>query len=515
MVADDTKCSEIQTNYASSEFRAQRYEGFMITQSELCPINSTDQCMLNSDQPTDSSAFNARSCNQGSVSQYYIEVHSADHIQAAFNFSARTGIKLSIKNSGHDYLGRSSLKGSLALWMRKWGGISRDNTFVAEGCYVKEVLDTINTGPGVNFGEAYKFTDEQGVTLIGGYASTVGVTGGWVQAGGHSVLSPVYGLGIDRVVQYKIVTPDGKLRVANSCQNSDLFWALRGGGAGTFGIVIEATHRVEPQIEFSVASIKYNQTKENVNEWLEILVNSSLRWSEEGWGGHLLGNSLINVTPLLNLSSAKTSMDIASNFALANNGTVVIETSPSWYAFYTKYVVPNQAGVGAARILNSRLVPASFFSTPEDRRKLLSFLNDILEAGLSPYIPYTTPYLYPWVEGSTSATTAWRGSPWHLSFGVVWKWNSTVEERKSKLALASKLSAILDGMIPGAGSYFNEANPWTKNWKENWWGKENYEKLLKIKHKYDPRGLLSCWKCVGFDEDSADRDFPCLEGVGK
>jgi len=58
---------------------------------------------------------------------------------------------------------------------------------------------------------------------------------------GHSPLGPSYGLGADVVVEYKIVTADGKLTVANEVSNPDLFWALRGGGGGTFGIVTEAT----------------------------------------------------------------------------------------------------------------------------------------------------------------------------------------------------------------------------------------------------------------------------------
>ena len=46
----------------------------------------------------------------------------------------------------------------------------------------------------------------------------------------------------------KVVTPDGILRTANECQNQDLFFALRGGGGSAFGIVIEASHRTEPQL---------------------------------------------------------------------------------------------------------------------------------------------------------------------------------------------------------------------------------------------------------------------------
>ena len=51
-------------------------------------------------------------------------------------------------------------------------------------------------------------------------------------------------------LQYKIVTPDGVFRTANACQNQDLFYALRGGGGGTFGVVLEATMLVSPKESF-------------------------------------------------------------------------------------------------------------------------------------------------------------------------------------------------------------------------------------------------------------------------
>jgi FAD/FMN-containing dehydrogenase len=53
-------------------------------------------------------------------------------------------------------------------------------------------------------------------------------------------------MAVDRVRQFRVVTPDGALRVANSCQNSELFWALRGGGGGTFGVVMEASIEIVP-----------------------------------------------------------------------------------------------------------------------------------------------------------------------------------------------------------------------------------------------------------------------------
>jgi hypothetical protein len=148
-----------------------------------------------------------------------------------------------------------------------------------------------------------------------------------VQGGGHSILSPVYGLGVDRVVsdlrylkrtptnydsadtkvEFKVVTPDGEYRVANECQNEDLFWALRGGGGSTWGVVLETSQKVEPKLQLQVwashsfvqlltmyssrlensAVINFNQTKTNAFPWLKIVTQTALKWAKEGWGGHI------------------------------------------------------------------------------------------------------------------------------------------------------------------------------------------------------------------------------------
>lgn len=133
----------------------------------------------------------------------------------------------------------------------------------------------------------YKFADEHNVTAVGGYHPTVGASGGWLmvlptsdspllaalthfKGAGYSVLTPTLGLGVDRAVRYtcflrlfclrtvsyqlqfKIVTPDGVYRTANEYQNADLFWALRGGGGGTFGVVLESTTLATPQLTLQV-----------------------------------------------------------------------------------------------------------------------------------------------------------------------------------------------------------------------------------------------------------------------
>lgn len=57
--------------------------------------------------------------------------------------------------------------------------------------------------------------------------------------GGHGPLGPKYGLAVDNILQFRVVTVAGQTVIANSVQNTDLFWALLGGGGGVFGIVYE------------------------------------------------------------------------------------------------------------------------------------------------------------------------------------------------------------------------------------------------------------------------------------
>ncbi len=69
---------------------------------------------------------------------------------------------------------------------------------------------------------------------------------GHFSSGGHGPLSSSYGLAVDNVLEIRIVTPDGELCTVNPCLNPDLFWALRGGGGGTFGVVTSVTMKAYP-----------------------------------------------------------------------------------------------------------------------------------------------------------------------------------------------------------------------------------------------------------------------------
>ncbi|XXG96205.1 hypothetical protein Hte_002486 [Hypoxylon texense] len=501
----------------------------------MCLGDPLDQCTLNNTVLPAPEPAPGASCNQGSVPSYDIEVLEVSDINAVLNFTKRYRVPLVIKNSGHDYLTRNSQKGAIALWVHKLQGLVFHDDFIPAGCREHSTAGrAITAGTGVSTGDIYDFADKHGSTFVGGYSPTVAASGGWVQGGGHSVLSPVYGLGADRVVQFKIVTPDGQFRVANQCQHEDLFWALRGGGGGTFGVVLEATHRVEPSMPVAVANIKLpsNGTSERSLKWIELMARQSLVWGKEGWGGHAGGLYLTYMNPvpaIANLTdgsaAAKSSMSVATEFALAVGGSSVVEVLPNYLAVWNKYVLPGAlTTAGVTRILATRLIPRRLFEDEAGIAKLMDFMATVQKLGFDPrsfYCPIGTPFVFehatslqPRTENvsrsPTSVNPAWYNALWDISTSLTIPWDASYAERLQNMTAITRATLLAEELTgTDGGTYPNEANPFTSNWHESWWG-ENYAALLDIKKKYDPEGLLKCWKCIGFeDEDISSDRFRC------
>ncbi|KAI5122687.1 hypothetical protein M0805_009740 [Coniferiporia weirii] len=502
---DDARCSVVQSEYTLPELRAPFFGAYMQPEWETCQA-SHQQCLLDSPDPTNPAAFENSTCFLGSIAPYYIDVRNESDVQAAFDFAKRTGVKLSIKNSGHDYKGRSSGPNTLGLWVHNLNSISYDAQFVPQSCEAQGTFNAVMIGTGTPWENVYDYAEENNITVIGGYHQTIAAGGGWLMGGGHSVLSPVYGLGVDRVLQVKVVTPDGKVRIANACQNPDLFWALRGGGGSTFGVVFDVTYKAEKQLSLQVARLSFNGTAENLPEFYNALVNNSLQWGNDGWGGHVTSTTMIYVNPLLSLTEAQKSLKPMSDWILSQNGTAVIETLPSWNAFFKDFVLAAEAPVGTPLILTTRLIPKSLFATDEGRTSIVDVLLSLVPFAL-PYIPVVAPILFNETGGSTSVTPAWRDSLWHFGAHATWQFNASILDIEDQYAFIHNFTETLRSIAPDPGAYFNEGDVYEPDHESSYWG-PNYPRLLEIKEKYDPLHLLDCWQCVGW-EGPADERYSC------
>lgn len=113
------------------------------------------------------------------------------------NFATKFNLRVAVKASGHDILGRSTAKDSLLLWTHNFRNITfTDSFFVGEnneGC-------AVTVGSGLPMNELYMATKAQGKIVVGATASTVVAAGGYVQGAGHSVYSPLFGLAADNAL---------------------------------------------------------------------------------------------------------------------------------------------------------------------------------------------------------------------------------------------------------------------------------------------------------------------------
>lgn len=147
-------------------------------------------------------------CRQGRVSRYSIAARSVDNIVSAVKFSAEHNIRLVVKNTGHDFSGRSLAAHSLQIHTKHLKDIVLSDNFVPHAAPgdAPGLGPTVTIGAGVQLMELYRFCHEKNISVVAGFSSTVGAAGGYIQGGGHSILGPWKGMASDNVVQFTVVT---------------------------------------------------------------------------------------------------------------------------------------------------------------------------------------------------------------------------------------------------------------------------------------------------------------------
>ncbi|PVF98323.1 FAD-binding domain-containing protein [Serendipita vermifera] len=505
---DPEACASLQAGYLHEKYRLGHFGSSTSTQWETCQATGQG-CLLDWMNPKNTNAFGeGRTCHQGIVSRYYIDVREPDDVKAAFEFAKTTGVRLVIKNTGHDYMGRSTAPDSLTLWTRNLQGITYDPDFQPEGCTDGQRQPGLTMGAGTVFGQVYDFAEQNNITFVGGTDRTVGAAGGWVQGGGHSLLSPTLGLGVDRALQFKVVTPTGKYLVANAYQNQDLFFALRGGGGGTFGVVMETTFKVEPRsIGIRVAKITYPASADNWKKVVEIGVNNAAKWADEAWGG-VIGTSLVVFTnPRLSLDEAKASFQPYADFAQSVNGTLVIEDAPTWLQFFDKFIGGNPVGLPGTPA--SRLVPRRYFEDEQLKPQLLSAIHEGTTGAQFKQLLMSCPTTFSSQNDETSVTEAWRSCIWSVTTGTFWNYATSVDDIKRAYEASSEaIRRVRELTLEDGGAYGSEADLHELDHTRAFWG-SHYPRLLSIKTKYDPHGLLDCWHCVGW-KGADDGRYACM-----
>lgn len=134
-------------------------------------------------------------CTLGGFPSYVIDARNVAHIQLAINFARTLNLRLVVKNTGHDFNGRSVGAGALSIWTHRFKSIQYFRSFKA-GSWSGPAL---KVGAGVVGFELYEAAEKYGVTAVGGEGMSVGYAGGYLAGGGHSPMNNVHGMAADQV----------------------------------------------------------------------------------------------------------------------------------------------------------------------------------------------------------------------------------------------------------------------------------------------------------------------------
>jgi FAD/FMN-containing dehydrogenase len=151
----------------------------------------------------------------------------------ALRFARENEIEVTVRGGGHSVAGFSSSDGGMVIDLSPMRGVDVDPD-----------AKTARVQGGALWGDVDRETQLFGLATPGGVVSDTGVAG-LTLGGGYGWLRRKYGLSCDNVIEAQLVDADGQVRRVSADDNSDLFWAIRGGG-GNFGIVTSFTFRLHP-----------------------------------------------------------------------------------------------------------------------------------------------------------------------------------------------------------------------------------------------------------------------------
>ncbi|PHH68130.1 hypothetical protein CDD82_811 [Ophiocordyceps australis] len=504
-VYDAEKCRVITSHWTKPELHDHD------PTSVMWPLWEGRSCL-----PTDSPANS--SCTLGGYPVYAVNATTVAHVQLAVNFARNLGLRLVVKNTGHDYQGRSSGAGALSIWTHNLKDLRYFSNLTLQG-FSGHVL---HVGAGVQTLAISSLADSHGASVVAGMCASVGFAGGYFAGGGHSPLSGAFGLAADHILAINVVTPDGRFITATHKNHADLFWALRGGGGSTFGVTTSVVVRLLPRIPTTTLWFSFTASGSVSNETFWQGVRAVFGSSEDLTRAGIMGYMSLRRNPPLdgnasyslsfepfmapNISAEALTSTMKPITDQLNLLGIPYKSNMTSYASYHSAWLdtwpPDQLRVAEPNSVDgSWLFTRQVLKEPGHFNKSLQAIQQVVEEGyditgfvMAPRNPYK-------VENAASAS---------LRNNVIFVTTSIV---LSQTPTPAQLRAAQDKMMNGilqswreaaptdmmAGSYSNEGNVGDVNWRQDLFG-ANYNRLLQIKRRVDPSSLFYVPAGVGSEE---------------
>ncbi|KAI0862704.1 putative FAD-dependent isoamyl alcohol oxidase [Xylaria cubensis] len=491
-------CKALQTAWTQTETYEVKPAEFMngYYQNQSC------------DPFTDSS----KPCELGNYAAYSINVTGPDDVIAAVRFADEQNVRLVVKSTGHDYVGKSTGKGALSLWMFNLKTAEVINQYQSK-TYTGPAM---KVGSGIIGGEAIAVAAQAGYRIVGGECASVSLAGGYTQGGGHSMLNSAYGMAADNVLEWEVVTATGEYLVATPENNTDLYWALSGGGGGTYGVVLSMTTKIyrDGPIASAILTFGFNDTAKEDNYWEAaelwfqklptfVATNNSILLDITNNSFVVIGFTLPDQT----VSAVDSLLDpfVADLERLDLTYTLTPNVSKTYVDYFNSILGPIPYGpFPPTEIWTSRLIPQSTVVNQTANANLINAFRETVSDGtfgVGCNVISVAHAQHP----DNSVLPAWRNAIAQCNPTAYWNFQAPLATNLAiKEELVTVHTPLIEAATPGSGIYLNEIDSWYKgDWKQEMYG-INYDQLLNIKHKYDPHHLLYGQFAVGSDELTID-----------
>ncbi|CAE7530830.1 unnamed protein product [Symbiodinium pilosum] len=452
------------------------------------------------------------------VPSMIVHVATADDLLEVLRFCFPRRLRPVIVATGHDWNGRSSGAGAVRIATPKL-------------CWVHAEGDSARVGAGCTWGHIWKELEPLGHIGVGGALGTVSI-GGSLQGGGHGGLSRQHGLIADQLLAAKVALANGSGVVLADADgpHADLFRALRGGGGGTYGAVVEFTIRIHPfpkNYSVSIVSVpvRSNDNKPDARAMTKRFFHNASGWAQvpDSWAGWHEVNS--------DHDGEKWSGSLAAwlfhwgqrpEEACLSHGCPVAMSE--YFNFVGQWPVEGNLHMQIQSYMPTRIKPSmlknSFLSNSfvsladlEDEEKAGNLTDLVIDSALKALDrKEVIHWTYNDVLGGqvpthgqdTVISPGFRTAIFEVCVGKEWKESDNDQQISQVVPIVDRLY----GLGLGSGmSYYNEVTRWrglhdVDDWKYRFWGKDTYNFLHRVKRTYDPCNILwvdrgvGCWILV-------------------
>ncbi len=412
---------------------------------------------------------------------------SADDVVATVEYARKAGIAIVPRCGGHGYAGYSTTTG-IVVDLSSMNKITLSN-------------GTATVGAGARLVDVYDQLTAKGVAIPLGSCATVGISG-LTLGGGIGIVDRAYGLTCDNLISADVVLADGRKVTCDAGVEPDLFWALRGGGGGNFGIVTSFTYKTHPTRDITVLQAYYNFA--DYEKIMDAWQNWPSKLPDTIWGQLILSwnggapsvylrafclGTEADLTPYWNQFKAETGVEPMNPFISTSSYRDTM-LSACGGATVEQCHVAGQTPKGIMQ-RNAFAATSDFFAKPiplEGMQTLKRFIldgqakaqygmiiMDLMGGAIKNFQPSDTAFIhrdalfsfeyYSYFNGGTAAATVDASQAWLHSF------RETMKPWSTNLA------------------YVNYIDPLITDWKTAYYG-NNYARLAKIKTKYDPNWVF-------------------------